>query len=260
MMKDLWKSGDPYEFFMGRWSRLVAASFVEWLSVSPEKKWLDVGCGTGALSAAIKTQTPNSQFALDQSEGFIKTAQEQLGDSVDCQVGDALAIPFPDDTFDCVVSGLLLNFMPEPEKALQEMKRVTKPGGIVAYYVWDYAGKMEFLNYFWDTATTLNPEAAKLHESRRFFNSNEDGLKSLFKAAGLARPSIDIIEVETTFTSFEDFWKPFLGGQGPAPTYVNSISDKNRDRLRDSLQNLLPIEDDGSIHLISRAWAAKSII
>lgn len=260
-MKDLWESGDPYEYFMGRWSRLAGQSFLDWISAEPEKKWLDVGCGTGALSEAVlNTQCPSELIAIDQSEGFVNSAQQRLGNSAHCEVGDAMDMSFPDSSFDQVISGLVLNFIPEPEKALREMKRVTAPDGVVAVYIWDYSGKMEFLKCFWDVVVALDSNASGLHEGTRFPNTTEDGLKRLFENAGLPNTTVKSLEIETNFKNFDDYWKPFLGGQGPAPTYVLSLSESDRNRLRDNLHDKLPIEEDGSIPMIARAWAAKSAL
>jgi len=257
-MQDSWASGDPYEYFMGRWSSLVAQSFIKWLSPSPGLKWLDVGCGSGALSeAALNNHAPAALTAIDQSEGFVNTAQKRLGNRADCRIGNALALPLEDASVNVAVSGLVLNFIPEPEKALAEMRRVTAPGGAVAVYVWDYAGKMDFLTLFWDAAAALNPKAATLHEGKRFPDTGSEGLKALFARAGFAETSIAPIEIETPFRSFADYWQPFLGGQGPAPTYVSSLNESARSALRQALQARLPVLPDGSISLLARAWAAS---
>ena len=154
--KDSWASSDPYEYVMGRWSRLAARSFVDWLSPPPGLKWLDVGCGSGALSDAITSDhEPAELTAIDQCESFVITAQKRLGSLARCKVGNALALPMKDSSVNITVSGLVLNFIPAPEKALAEMRRVTAPGRTVALHVWDYAGKMDFLSYFWDIQTDV---------------------------------------------------------------------------------------------------------
>lgn len=260
-MKDLWESGDPYEYFMGRWSRVVGQSLLDWLSASPGKKWLDVGCGTGALSDAVAgTQKPSELVAIDQSEGFVDAAQQRLGLAARCEVGNAMDLAFENSEFDYAVSGLVLNFIPEPERALREMKRVTARGGTVAVYVWDYAGGMEFLRRFWDAAVELDPGCADLHEGRRFPDSNGAGLQRLFGAAEFANIAVELLQIDTVFNNFDDYWKPFLGGQGPAPTYVLSLSESARNKLRDRLHETLPVREDGFIPLTAGAWAAKSVI
>jgi SAM-dependent methyltransferase len=167
-------------------------------------------------------------------------------------------LSFPDSSFDYAISGLVLNFIPDPEKALREMKRVTSSDGVVAVHIWDYLGKMEFLKYFCDAVVALDSTTSDLHEGTRFPDANAEGLKRLFKKAELADITVESLEVETNFKNFDDYWQPFLGGQCPAPTYVLSLSESNRRRLRDNLHDSLPIQEDGSIPLIARAWAAKS--
>ena len=260
-MHDAWESGDPYEYFMGRWSRMVAESFVEWLSPSPGLKWLDVGCGTGALSEVIiNRRAPAELIAIDQSEKFISTARDRLGDSARCRVGNALALSVESGSIDVCVSGLVLNFIPAPLDALAEMRRVTTAGGMVAVYVWDYAGTMGFLNHFWDTADRLNPEVSGLHEGHRFPDTNAAGLGGLFEQAGFDDIGLNPIEIPTHFVSFDDYWKPFLGGQGPAGTYVRSLNESDRASLGKALRESLPIAPDGSISLAARAWAVKGIV
>jgi len=260
-MKDSWQSGDPYDYYMGRWSKLVANQFVDWLLPKAGRKWLDVGCGTGALSEAIiNRHHPETVVAIDQSEGFVRAAQQRLGSKAICKVGNALSLPLDVASNDFAVSGLVLNFIPEPEKALAEMQRVTRKGGTVAVYIWDYAGKMEFLNRFWDVAMELNPGASDLHEGRRFPDANAERLMDAFKRVGFSKTETAPLEIATKFTDFDDYWKPFLGGQGPAPTYVSKLSDAERSHLREALAQALPVEKDGSISLTARAWAAKGIV
>lgn len=260
-MQDSWQSGDPYEYYMGRWSTLVARQFIDWLSPEPGLRWLDVGCGSGALSEAIiNRHKPASVDALDQSEGFVRTAQQRLGTRANCIPGNALSLPFDDESIDIAVSGLVLNFIPEPIKALAEMQRVTHSDGIVAVYIWDYAGKMEFLRYFWDVAVQLNPGASDLHEGHRFSQANADYLVDLFKRTGLSNVNTELLEIKTEFSDFNDYWNPFLGGQGPAPTYVSKLEDSDRNQLRESLARVLPMNEDGKISLSARAWAVKGIV
>lgn len=259
-MKDSWQSGNPYEYFMGRWSKRVADAFVDWLSPTAGLRWLDVGCGSGALSEAIiRKYDPELLIAVDQSEGFVSTTQDRLGARATCKVGDALSLPVDDAFMDMAVSGLVLNFLSAPEKAIAEMRRVTKAGGTVAVYLWDYAGTMEFLNYFWEVALELNPGASDLHEKRRFPGSNAEETGDIFTRAGIRNVETTPIDITTNFIDFEDYWKPFLGGQGPAPTYVSKLDQSERDELRKTLMQRLPIKEDGTISLTARAWAVKGL-
>lgn len=260
-MKDSWQTGDAYDNFMGRWSRLVAGSFSDWLAPLPGLTWADIGCGSGALTEAIiNNHNPEKVIAIDQSEGFIKTAQKRLGALSDCKVGNALSLPLEDSSVDVTVSGLVLNFIPDPTKALTEMKRITVNHGSIALYVWDYAGIMDFLNLFWDTAIELDPNASHLHEGLRFPETTPNGLTGLFNSCGLINIVTAPIEISTDFRNFDDYWNPFLGGQGPAPTYVMSLDMPAREKLRDALFARLPVQADGSIPMAARAWAAKGIV
>jgi len=260
-MQDSWQSGDPYEYYMGRWSKLVAEQFVDWITPKPGVQWLDVGCGSGALSeAVINRHDPKSVIAIDQSEGFVLTAQHRLGRNANCKVGNALSLPLGSASIDIAVSGLVLNFIPEPEKALVEMQRVTRKGGTVAVYIWDYAGKMEFLNHFWDAVVEINPTASDLHEGHRFQSANAEQLIDIFNRVGFTQVEASPLEIVTHFVDFDDYWRPFLGGQGPAPTYVSKLDDKERNYLREALAHRLPVREDGSIVLTARAWASKGIV
>lgn len=257
-MTDRWESGDPYEYFMGRWSRPVAKLFVDWLALPSNLSWLDIGCGTGSLSDAIlKYVDPKAVTALDQSPGFVSAAQARLGNAVRCVEGNATALPLEESTVDVAVSGLVLNFIPDPAAALQEMIRVVKPGGTVAVFVWDYAGVMEFLTLFWNTAVVLDGEAALLHEGTRFPHTTQQALHELFDKSPCEKTATAPLEIVTRFRDFDDYWQPFLGGQGPAPSYVKSLSNPARDRLREALRTKMPVRQDGAIELKARAWAAK---
>lgn len=222
---------------------------------------MDVGCGSGALSEAIiKKHNPKTVIAIDQSEGFVRTAQQRLGSRALCKIGNALSLPLDDESVNISVCGLVLNFIPEPETALAEMKRVTRKEGMVAAYIWDYAGKMEFLTHFWNVVVALNSDAVGLHESRRFPDSNAEQLITMFNRVGLYDVEAAPLEIETNFIDFNDYWQPFLGGQGPAPTYVSKLNDSERNRLKDMLAQNLPVNDDGSIKLSARAWTTKGFV
>ena len=156
-VSDTWERGDPYEQYVGRWSRRVAPLFLSWLRVPAGRMWLDVGCGTGALCAAILDHcSPASVAGVEPSEGFLKAAKENLADRAALHLGSATAIPLGDASVNVVVSGLVLNFVPDGRAALAEMARVTGKGGTIAAYVWDYAGKMELIRLFWDAAVELD--------------------------------------------------------------------------------------------------------
>ena len=260
-VSDTWERGDPYELYVGRWSRQVAPRFLSWLGIPPGRKWLDVGCGTGALCAAIVDHcSPLSVAGVEPSEGFLKTAKENLAGRAVLHQGSATAIPLDDAAVDVVVSGLVLNFVPDQRAALAEMARVTGNRGTIGAYVWDYAGKMELMRFFWDAAVELNPEAAKIDEGIRFPLCRPEALVELFESAGLSGVEVTAIDIATPFASFEDYWRPFLGGQGPAPAYAMSLDETARARLRDRIRERMPVEADGSISLTARAWATRATV
>ena len=260
-VSDTWERGNPYEQYVGRWSRQVALPFLSWLGVPAGQRWLDVGCGTGALCAAIVDHcSPLSVAAVEPSEGFLKTAKENLAGRAALYQGSATAIPLNDAAVDVVVSGLVLNFVPDQRAALAEMARVTRSGGLIGTYVWDYAGRMELMRFFWDAAVELNPEAASMDEGVRFPLCHPQALTELLESAGLSVVEVSAIDIATPFDSFEDYWSPFLGGQGPAPAYAMSLDTSARGRLRDRIRERMPIRADGSIELTARAWAARAIV
>ena len=256
---DTWERGDPYEQYVGRWSRQVAPPFLSWLGVPAGRKWLDVGCGTGALCAAIVDRcAPASVVGVEPSVGFLETARAHLAGRATLRQGSATALPLDAASVDVVVSGLVLNFVADQRAALAEMTRVTVDGGTIAAYVWDYAGDMQLMRYFWDAAVELNPDAASLDEGRRFPLCRPQALAALFEAAGLQRVAVTAIDIPTLFDRFEDYWQPFVGGQGPAPAYAMALDAAAQGRLRERLRERLPVQADGSIALTARAWAIRA--
>lgn len=256
--KDVWAAGNLYEPYVGRWSRLVAREFLGWLALPAGRDWLDVGCGTGALSQTVTERcAPASVTGVDPSAAFIDYARAHVQGPVSFQVGDAQSLPLDTASVDVAVSGLVLNFVPQPAVAVAEMARAARPGGVVAAYVWDYAGRMELMRYFWDAAGELDPAARALDEGPRFPLCQPAPLAELFAGAGLQRVEGRAIEVPTRFRDFDDYWSPFLGGQGPAPGYAMSLEEPRRAALRDLIRSRLPIAADGSIDLVARAWAVR---
>jgi trans-aconitate methyltransferase len=260
--KETWDSGDAYEQYVGRWSRLVATEFLDWLGVETGVTWGDVGCGTGVLVEGILADTaPVSILAMDRAHGFIRTARNRLSDRrVQFSLGDATALSWRANSCDATVSGLVLNFVVSPRAMAAEMVRVTRPRGIVAVYVWDYAGGMQMMRHFWDAAVETHPQDARLDQAERFPICQPEPLERLFQEAGLQAVTVRAIDVVTPFRDFADYWTPFLGKQGAAPTYLASLNVAAQERIRDALQARLPRSADGSIHLTARAWAAQGIV
>jgi len=258
---DKWAAGGIYEDFMGRWSRILASRFVSWLCVPPGARWLDVGCGTGALADAICAgASPASVLACDPSESFIEYARRRGVDPrVSFVVGGSGELPTRPGGFDSVTSLLALNFFPKPEDAIEEMRRITALNGLVSACVWDYAERMEFLRSFWDCAAAVDATATELDEGRRFPICRPDALESLFREGGLVDVACDSLEIPTRFSTFTDFWKPFLGGTGPAPSYVARLDSRQREALATRLERSLPRELDGTISLLARAWVVRGV-
>jgi SAM-dependent methyltransferase len=239
----------------------VAPAFVRWLDVPAGRSWLDVGCGTGALTATVLAlAAPTEVVGVDPSDRFLADARARIADARSTlRTGDARSLPLPDRRFDAVVSGLALNFVPDPRRAAAEFARVVVAGGVAAAYVWDYADGMAMMRHFWDAATAVDPVAAELDEGRRFTLCRPEPLRELWTGVGLERVAVEAIEVPTVFADFDDYWRPFLGGQGPAPGYVASLPEQRRREVRDLLRARLPAGPDGSIALTARAWAVRGL-
>lgn len=251
-----WSSGDIYESYVGRWSRLVAAEFVAWLDQPAGLRWLDVGCGTGALTSTIlRTADPASVLGVDPSAGFIEYARQTVTDErASFEVRSAAELP--DGPYDAVVAGLVLNFIPERVEALRRMREI---GSTVAVYVWDYTDGMELMRYFFDAMIEVRPQDREHDEGLRFSFCTAKGLDELFSEAGFTTVGMREIVVPTEFASFDDYWRPFLGGQGVAPAYLRSLDESDQVALREAVRSRLPIEADGTIRLTARAWAAKAV-
>jgi SAM-dependent methyltransferase len=258
---DSWAAAEAYGPYMGRWSVLVAGKFVEWLALRRGIRWLDVGCGTGALTQAILAHAePAEVIGIDPSDRYVAFARRQHIDRpASFTTGDAQALPIGDASQDAVVSGLVLNFVPSPARAAAEMKRVLRRGGTAAAYVWDYAGRMQLLRQFWDAAAALDPAARTLDEGVRFPLCDVQRLRDLFVDAGFAEIDCRVFEVPTVFRNFDDLWSPFLGGQGPAPTYCGTLAEKQLAALRERLRAALPIAADGTINLVARAFGVRGV-
>ncbi|WP_116450608.1 class I SAM-dependent methyltransferase [Blastococcus litoris] len=253
---DAWSSGESYDAYVGRWSRLVAARFVDWLGRPAGQRWLDVGCGTGALTGAVLTAAePAAVVGIDPSPGFVQHAAAAVADPrASFEVGDARALPVPDGVFDAAVSGLVLNFVAERTTVLREMRRAVGPGGTVAAYVWDYAGGMQLMTAYWDAVLELGLGDPAESEAVRFGFCRPEALRTMATAAGLTDVGTTEIVVPTEFRDFDDFWSPFLGGTGSAPAHLASLPETDRTRVRDAVRERLPA---GEIRLTARAWAVR---
>jgi SAM-dependent methyltransferase len=258
-MKESWNNAFYYDRFMGRWSNLAAQKFLGWLGGEPFLRWMDVGCGTGSLTGLIVDRAqPQEVIGVDSSYEFVAYARKTVrSPAVKFLAGLAQALPVGSKTMDAVVSGLVLNFVPQPEAAIAEMRRAARPGGLIGVFVWDYPEGMQMLRYFWDAAIELDADAEALDEGLRFSLCSAGRLVPLAQGAGLEQVEVAALEVETIFQNFDDYWQPFLGNVGAAGNYVSSLSEVQREELRLKLERTLPARGDGSIPLTAKAWAVK---
>ena len=256
---DRWSNAGEYERYMGRWSRPLAREFLSWIAVPWRQRWLDVGCGTGALSETILTRCqPVEVVGVDRSLTYASAARAARRETfAHFLVADATRLPLRGTHFDAAVSGLMINFVPDPVRAVEQMMLSVRPGGTVALYVWDYAGRMEMLRYFWDAAVALDPAAHELDEGRRFPICTATALAALFTSAGVDHVETRALEVPAEFENFDDFWQPFLSGDAPAPGYCLSLDEPRRAKLREALRQRLPFQPDGRIELVARAWGVR---
>jgi SAM-dependent methyltransferase len=245
---------------MGRWSRLLAQEFLQWLNLPAGLRWLDVCCGSGVVTEAIvEHNAPASIVGIDASPEQINFArQHHAQPNVTFKTADAVLLPFPDATFDVVVCGLGLNYIPNPVRGLVEFCRVLRPGGTIAAYVWDYAQGARFLREFWDAAIAIDPEGATFDQARRFPMCTPEGLQSLFEQAGLKHAPVHALEIVTHFSSFEDYWAPLLTGQGSAPNFIGTRDQSTGAAIRERLRATLPADSHGAIDLPARAWAIRA--
>ena len=257
----MFSHSDGYERFMGRWSRRLAPLLVEFARVGEGNVVLDIGCGTGALTLAAATIPSVRVTGIDPSSAFIQSAQlDDRGERVRFEVGDASALRFRDATFDRAVSLLVLNFLPDPATAVKEMIRVTRPGGIVAAAVWDYGEGMQMLRAFWDAAVESDPAVDRLDE-RHMPLTTRDALSDLWRSHGLQNVEAQSLTIEMPFASFDDYWQPFLCGQGPAGVYAASLPEPARQALQSGLRDRLVHGDpDVGFTLRARAWAVRGLV
>lgn len=260
--RDQWAAGPIYEEFMGRWSRRLAPQFVSWLRIPRGAHWLDVGCGTGSLADAICSHAdPASVVGCDPAKPFVEFAREHSRDArasfLEAGVGNH---PRRLAGYGSVTSLLALNFFSDPEVAVHEMRSVAAPRGTVSACVWDYSDGMQFLRHFWDGAAAVDPAARELDEGNRFPLCHRDALTALFRGGGLDDVRCEPIEIATTFASFDDYWRPFLGGTGPAPSYVASLDAERRGILMQKLEESLRRGRDETITFQARAWAVRGMV
>jgi trans-aconitate methyltransferase len=259
-VNDQWAAGATYEEFMGRWSRPLARQFVDWLECPHGIDWLELGCGTGSLTAAICEQAnPKSIVACDPASSLLAFAKDHVTDPrVTFVPAGADDFPMPaGERYMSVASLLALNFFPSPEATLQRVQTAAGAGATVAACVWDYSAGMQFLRVFWDAAREVTNAACHADEGARFPICTRANLLGLFRRAGLDDVICDALEVPTVFRDFDNYWHPLTAGTGPAPAFVQTLSENDRELLRAKLQERLTAGASGVIALTARAWAVR---
>ncbi|MEA2387064.1 MAG: hypothetical protein QOJ22_1238 [Thermoleophilaceae bacterium] len=246
-------SRENYDAFMGRYADKLAPRLIAFSGVEPGEHVLDVGCGPGSLTEALAGLVgPEEVAAIDPSEPFAAATAERVP-GADVRAGGAESLPWPADTFDAALAQLVVNFMSDADAGVAEMRRVVRPGGTVAACTWDYAGGMTMLRTFWDAALSLDPETPD--EAGMRYN-DPDALRELWLRVGLDAVENDTLVVETSYQDFDDFWKPFTGGVGPAGAYTASLEPDRREALREECRRRLG-DPDGPFTLSATAWAVK---
>ena len=260
--QSMFADAQAYDRFMGRWSKLAAPLLVDFAGISDGGHVLDVGSGTGSLALSIVERMPRCHVTgIDPSSEYITYAQSQTrSDRIRFQTGDAQEMAFGNGAFDHSLSLLVFNFIPDPKKALLEIRRVTKSGGCIAAAVWDYGQDMRMLRLFWDAAIALDPAAEKLDEKHMpLCRSGE--LSHLWQQAALDRIEERPLDIAMTFASFRDFWDPFLLGQGPAGAYVAQLPRDRRQSLAEEVKRRLMLAGDSApFTLRGRIWAVRGMV
>jgi ubiquinone/menaquinone biosynthesis C-methylase UbiE len=243
-----------YDAFMGRYSSQLSPQLADLAGIEPGQRVLDVGCGPGALTKVLVERVGvENVAAVDPSEQFVAAARER-NPGVGVQYASAEDLPFEDDTFDAAVAQLVVHFMSDPVRGLEEMARVTRPGGVVAACVWDHAGGKTPLAPFWAAVHEVDPEAA---DESGMAGGREGHLAELFKQAGLREIEQTSLPVQVEHASFGEWWEPFTLGVGPAGSYLKNVEPAQQVELRERARKQL---DRTPFSFGTRAWAARGLV
>jgi len=246
-------AAEAYDSFMGRYSGLLAPKFCDFARIGSERRVLDVGCGPGALSAELVGRLGSAAVsAVDPSQPFVEAARERHPE-VDVRQATAERLPFHAAEFDASLAQLVVHFMDDPLAGLQEMTRVTRPGGVVAACVWDHAGGQGPLSPFWDAARELDPE---VRDESRLAGARKGHLTELFEQVGLGEIEETLLSVGVEHASFEEWWQPFTFGVGPAGAYLATLGDDQQLRLRELCRERSPSE---RVTVTAGAWAVRGV-
>jgi SAM-dependent methyltransferase len=257
-----WSNSEAYEAIMGRWSRPAAQAALEWLALPPDLAWLDVGCGTGALTRAIlETAGPREVLGVDPSAEFLALAAENIRDPrVHFAIGNAQSLPAENNSFDVAISGLVLHFVADAPAAAVEMTRAVRQGGTVAGYIWDVDDDQQFTRPFWKAAAEIDPAITAWDPRTQFSLLGGEMMMGLWADAGLQDVAVAAIAIPTVFRDFDDYWQPcLLDGTTPIQRYARSLGSDQQIALRERLRTVLPIAADGSITLLGRLLISRGV-
>jgi SAM-dependent methyltransferase len=252
----LFDDGHAYERMMGRWSRLVGEKFLDWIAPPKRLEWIDVGCGNGAFTEVlIERCAPAAVTGVDPSEGQIAFARTRPGTKLaQFRVADAQALPFADNGFDAAAMALVITFIPDAQKAVNEMARVARPGGVVATYMWDFDNRGFPHAPVGDAMASLGLVlASPPHRD----NARRDRLQALWEQAGLTEVATEVIHIDVVHASFDDFWQSSTAPVGPSGKAIADLSPQDRERLKTRLRDQVPTASDGRIAYRSSANAVK---
>ncbi len=256
--------GAAYQVFLGRWTQRLANALLRVLEIPPDGALLDVGCGTGSLAFAMAKRWPGREVkGVDIAEPYVAFARARAvsGQPV-FDLADISSLPYPDGAFAGAIAQLVLNFVPDPGAAIVEMRRVSRPNGLVAATVWDFRGGLVYQRMFWDTVTVLDPSAANARD--RLFSAPlalPDALPKLFAEAGLCAVRLQSVTIRMDYARFSDYWGPLCGGQGPVGTYVGQLAPELRGRITDAVRlAYLSGAPDGPRSLTATAWLTSGFV
>jgi SAM-dependent methyltransferase len=248
---------EAYERFMGSWSRAACSVFLEWVAAPSGSRWLDVGCGTGILVEKIlEASSPAAIVGVDPSLAQVEHAARRLGSPrARFQAADAQALPFADAAFDVVAAALAINFIPDRPRALAEMRRVARAGGIVAGFVWDFA---EERSPSWPMRKGLRAVGAEVPAVPGTADSRLEPLCELFGQAGLTGIETRTFEVSGSFPDFDDFWQAQMPSYSPMTRMIAAMPEAQRAKLKRAVREALPVLPDGALGYAARANAIKA--